>query len=196
MSSDVQFRIVEGNDCVDTIDVEEFKKDFLDPSLSVNDICEKHNISKNNYQRLKKEHFPDTRKPFIVNTAPICDIDRYISQRDGGYVVSKRISGSQRYFGIWNTLEQARTVRDILESNNWDVGLYYELKEHSAKSYPLKNHCREIYDEFRRDYMGGIPYKTLIKKYGITTHQYSVLSKWIREELGIKRKPTVGVVKL
>lgn len=45
---------------------------------------------------------------------------RYISKSGGGFIIQKRINGTNKYFGIYKTLEEAIVVRDKLEANNWE----------------------------------------------------------------------------
>ena len=46
--------------------------------------------------------------------------NRYISKKNRGYFIQKRINDVVEYFGMFRTLEDAREERDFLESINWD----------------------------------------------------------------------------
>lgn len=70
--------------------------------------------------------------------------ERYIhlDQRMGQYIITKTIS-KQHNFGSFNSLEEAKHERDILEKCNWDWDAYvnydFEEKEDGDKENPYKN---------------------------------------------------------
>lgn len=46
--------------------------------------------------------------------------DRYIQYRNGKYYINKQVGKRFEYFGVYKTIEEARSERDYLESIAWD----------------------------------------------------------------------------
>lgn len=190
-----KFRIVE--DTSEFRDIYEYvKQDYLDPKVRVSDILKKYNISNKNYQRIRKEIIEETgvtRKPMDY------DFDehwrhetRFISQvkTTKKFKVVKVMNGKYHHFGVYDDLKTALEVRDILEEANWDKEVYKKLRmEMFGKEIKEKTEIEKIYDEFKKDFLEGFTTKELIRKYGITKTHYNALSKAIRTEMGLHRKP-------
>lgn len=192
------FRIIESHKDYSDI-YEDFKKDYLSKEITVPEILEKYNISQNAYYRIKEEVAEETG----VNSKPTGNCiatkwkyeTRYIEQlkSTGKYRVSKFINGYHKHFGLYNDLKTAIYVRDTLEKNNWSDEAYEKLK---WKIHEVDESTRqtidEIYPEFKKDFMEGHTIKYLMGKYGLTRYKYSVISRLIRSEMGIMRKPQMS----
>ena len=84
--SKLNFRIVENY--TDNIDFDELVKDYLDPTMTLDDICRKHDISRNKYYQVKKRIVEETGveiKPCMIGRRVDEDKNqRYIYKVDKG----------------------------------------------------------------------------------------------------------------
>lgn len=46
--------------------------------------------------------------------------DKYIYKRNGKYQISRNVNKHNVSYGVYNSIEEARNVRDKLVENNWD----------------------------------------------------------------------------
>lgn len=121
MSKKLNFRIVEGEE--DFTDIyEDLKQDFLENNLTQLELLKKYDLSMKKLKNLRKQmedegvEFP---KVYYGKKPPE---DRYIyfNKRDDTYMVQKNIRGRIKRYGSYDTIENARFVRDALVENNWD----------------------------------------------------------------------------
>lgn len=199
MSSSVKprpkFHIIEGADDFSNI-YEEFKEDYLNPNYTVKTIKEKYDLTDNQYRQLKNDVAEETgvnRKPSNTNFERLWVHEtRFIDvlKSTHKFRVSKVIHGNYHHFGVYDNLKTAIYVRDTLEENNWSKEVYKQLRyELFGEEIKDKTVIEEIYDDFKVDFMDGKSIKSLMKKYEISLHHYKTLSRMIRKEEGIKRKP-------
>ena len=185
------FKIVE-NYSVD-VDMDELAKDYLDKSVSVDDICEKYGISRNKYYILKRELVEMTGVEF-KQTAWGGNPNRpskikNIYKRNNRYRIAKTIQNKTYYFGEYDNIEEAVYVRDIMEKHGWDKKYYEEhVKKQFFKSY--NESFGVFFDSFKKDYLEGMTIPKLREKYELSAYRYYYLSALIREEMGLARKPT------
>lgn len=98
------------------VDLEEFKKDYLDKSITARDMQEKYRISPRQYRLVVRQVY-DKYNPKKKSRM----VDKHIYQNGfGKFVIRKRKSGEFGYYGAYDTLKEARTIRDRLISYNWD----------------------------------------------------------------------------
>lgn len=186
------FRIIENY--IDNIDFDELVKDYLDPTMTLDDICRKHDISRNKYYQFKKKIVEETGvkiKPCIIGRRVDDDKDRrYISKVEKGekYRIIKSINQKTHYFGVYDDYETAEEVRDLLIAHDWDVDYY--LEEIKPKYHPIIS--LEIPLGFEDDYL-QLPVSKLMKKYGLSEYQFYLMSMFVKSKLGITRKPMVRV---
>ena len=190
--SKLNFRIVENY--TDDIDFDELVKDYLDPTMTLDDICRKHDISRNKYYQFKKRIVEETGveiKPCIIGRRVDDDKDnRYIYKIDTSdrYRVVKTLNQKTHYFGVYDDYETAEEVRDLLIAHDWDVDYYLnEIKPKYHPTIPL-----EIPFGFEDDYL-KMPVDKLRKKYGLSEYQFCLISMSLKSKLGITRKPMVRV---
>lgn len=103
------------------VDIKEFIKDYCDKSISATKMQKKYEISPRQY-RLVTRHMRETynEKPRYYKSPK----RRYIYRNMYGlYVVRKRIDGVFKYFGTYETLDKAISIRDKLVENNWDKSI-------------------------------------------------------------------------
>ena len=79
---------------------------------TIENTCTKHNIT-----------FKELVEWSLRNTLPAdrySDINKYIYKVDSGYAIKKSIKAVYSYFGVYDSIEDARNVRDKLIDCNWD----------------------------------------------------------------------------
>ena len=107
---------------IDTI-YDDFKTDYLNPLITVNEICSKYNLSNSNYKHLRKRVREETGieiKPNYYHKSGFFDNpNKYIQKQGNRYVIIKTINRKKTYFGGFKRIEDARRKRDELIENNW-----------------------------------------------------------------------------
>ena len=100
------------------VDIKEFIKDYCDKSIKASQMQKKYKISPRQY-RLVTRYMRETyqSKPRYYKSPQRKYIYRDIY---GLYVVRKRIDGVFKYYGAYNTLDEAIKVRDKLIECKWD----------------------------------------------------------------------------
>lgn len=198
VKSKPKFRLIEGGDDYSDI-YEDFKKDYLSVDTTVEEILNKYNITNNKYQQLKKQVAEETgvnRKPSMYGrSSPWIHEKKYIDRMksNGKYRVSKWINGSNRHFGVYDDLETATMIRDKLWVRGWTQKAYREIKiEYFGEDPEEQLNIEEIYDDFKKDFMKGHSVDYLMEKWNLSTHFYRVLSKMIRSEENLVRKPQMS----
>jgi len=195
MGDKLTFRIVEGDQWNSDVDFEQLKLDYLNPDLLVNDILKKHNISRGEYYRLRGRIVEETGVPIKPSSlrggCAIVGIAKHISQDplSQKYRVAKYLNGMLKHFGRYKTLEEAIRVRDVMIDHDWDYDWYLEnIKPHY---FHARQHEKmtDVMADFKKDYMSGMTMHELMKKYGLSTYNYTQLSTSIKHEMGLTRKP-------
>ena len=195
MSEKVNFRIVE-NPRVG-IDYENFKKDFLNPHISKDELIEKYELTMGRYMDYRarvKEETGLSKKPFIYNGGRSNSLgsgSEYIRKINGYYTVVKTFKYNAKNYGSFDDYETAVMVRDKLVESNWDETLAFELKQKYGRKRrkPALEKAEEIYDEFKKYYFDtSIPLKQVFKELGITQSMYSYLLNMIQDEYNINRR--------
>lgn len=99
------------------VDLEEFGKDYEDKSMSATKMQKKYRISPRQY-RLVVRYLVDE----VYRKSKQCQaVDTHIYKSTyGKFVIRKTVGGKFGYYGTYDTLKEARTVRDRLENYNWD----------------------------------------------------------------------------
>lgn len=192
------FRIVENDRDYSEI-YDDFKKDYLSREVTVAHMLEKYDISANKYRQIKKEVAEETGvniKPTMHSVATKWKYEtRYIDKlkNTGKYRVSKFINGFHKHFGVYDDLKTAIYVRDKLEENDWSEEFYETLKwEIHGSEKVVKKDLEEVYDKFKTDFMKGHTIKYLRTKYDLTEYGYITLSRLVRSEMGLVRKPQMS----
>lgn len=182
------FRIVEK--VTPDVDYESFKKDFLDPNVTVDELSERYSLAPSDYREYRDRVLSETgleRKPaFHGRDIKIRD-ETYITRRYNGYDVFKHINGKYKFFGKYKDLGTARFVRDKLIESNWDEGVAEELKKKylSKRIKPARKRALRCFDEFDDYYMNSDYSINEIKEImGITTGVYSHLLSMMRDKYG------------
>lgn len=188
--SKLSFRIVENP--APRVDMEELKKDYLNPMMDVDDICKKHDISRNYYLKLRKDVVKETgvsRKPTKVGARDIkYNKSKNISRNpfSGKYRVTHFQKGKARFFGNYDTFEIAEEVRDLLIEHNWSRDYY------RAVIRPKYNPSLDLStpDGFEEDFCDpSVSMDDLKKKYGLSQYQYRMISSVVKQKYGLFRKP-------
>lgn len=192
----MKFKIVDGNyDDLDGIDYESLKKDYLDPEVTVESICEKHSITRRRFYRIKKQLVEDTgvaRKPTTHRGIGVLKrISANITQdsKTKKFRVAKFVDGKLLHFGGYTALQEAVEVRNIMEEHDWDIDYYHKHIKPSFFKKRMDEPKDKVYEDFVNDYLKGETMNTLLEKYGITKYRYHQLATSIKHEFGIFRKP-------
>lgn len=183
------------------VDYEEFKKDFLDCFVSVDELKEKYGLTNSEFKVYRQRVLDDTglkRKP-TYSYRPIrffgqanCGYRQnaeFIQEKNNGFIISKTTDGHTKYFGRYRDYETAQIVRDKLLESNWDenVGTYYKNKYGVLRGdrKPAFDKAKEIYPEFKELYLNSdLPIKQILKRLNATQRVYSYLIKMVREDMG------------
>ena len=121
VSSDLKFNIIEKRDINEIYPF--FKKDFLNPSNTVDDLKRKFDLSRKEYNNLRSKVFNETglkRKPCSRQQNIIITDDTYLNcTKNEKYIIMKSVDGEMKYFGQYDTKEEALKVRNKLIKQNW-----------------------------------------------------------------------------
>lgn len=99
------------------VDLDEFIKDYEDKSISATKMQKKYRISPRQY-RLVVRHLMDKIYP---KRRKAKSVEKHIYRSTyGKFTVRKTVGGKFGYYGTYDTLKEARNVRDRLEKYNWD----------------------------------------------------------------------------
>ena len=172
--------------------MEELKKDYLNPKMEVKDICKKHDISRNRYNKLRREIVAETgvtHKPTAIGGRDI----RYNKLKhihkvelSGKYRLTAYKDGKIHFYGNYDTLETAKEVRDLMIEHDWDRNYYDKFIR--TKYHPNLDMSTPV--GFEDDFMSGMPVKELRGKYNLTQYQYRLIAMAIKQKHGLYRKPT------
>lgn len=120
----MRFHIVEGEDnsSLDKI-YNNFKEDFLNPTVTIDDLRSKFDLSHRMYNVLRSRVLKETglkRKPQKRPNSKVIGKHTYIQSNNGTYRIVKYIDGCLQNFGNYKDLETAIKVRDKLIACDWD----------------------------------------------------------------------------
>ena len=191
------FRIIEGYE--PDVDYEEFKKDFLDPYILVDELRKKYGISPRKYNEYRARVLKETglwRKPNVAQQRflkglPLtrdCQCAEYIQNVNGDFLIVKTICYDTHYYGRYTDYETALKVRDILIENNWDKELGEELKRIYGKKRlrPSLDKAKELYDEYEYRYFNekDTLVEDIKEEMGISKATYHYMLMLLREKHG------------
>lgn len=126
---DMDFNIVEGGMDYDEF-YEDFKLDFLNPKMTIDEIVEKYGISKNRYSTLRKRVCEETG----LKGKPMKHFDgksgRDYVQRRGKdkWVIVKKIGEKRVHFGMYDNFDTAVKIRNELMECGWDKTKFPEIR--------------------------------------------------------------------
>jgi len=104
--------VIEG----ETLPLKELLQDIKNNTLTFKAISQKYDTTPKRITRIAKEHgCSRTRGAWKKHDLPL-----YVHlSRCGNYVVQKNIRGKMKYFGTFNTVEEAEERIDYLKHNGW-----------------------------------------------------------------------------
>lgn len=183
----MNFRIVDGEN-----DYEEkyakFEELYCDSEMNIKDICSSLHLTNRMYRKMRQEVVNKTGYKRPVFKKVSFAEDKYIHRTEADHFeIRKRIDGKQISFGTFETMSIARNVRDFLEMNNWDSELIPFVKE----QYPIPSFPDNFkkYNEFKKEFLDGTCVRDLRTMFDLSQHNYYLLSRKVRDECGLKRKP-------
>ena len=101
----------------------QFQKD-LKKGMTIEEALIKNNLDfKTAIQQIKPKRKPYNCKKLINNPS------QYISLQKKKYVLRKFVKGKTRWFGTYNTLEDAIKVREYMKEHGWDQDKVDEVCE-------------------------------------------------------------------
>lgn len=191
-----KFRIIEGGSELKYNEIyEDFKADYLSPNITVKEMLKKYDISSSTYNQLRKRVAEETgvnqkmsKVKYIRSWTHHSRFIDYMKTSDK-FRVSKVILGKKTHFGLYDDIETAVYVRDKLEKNNWSQQTYKEIRKEIFGEVDKIENVDEFYDDYKKDFMNGESNKYLRAKYGVSKWVCNQLSRRIRSEEGILRKP-------
>lgn len=92
--------------------MKEHIRNELRSGLTISEVCTEHGISFQQLCALMKKGEP-------INQENRSTGEKYISFLGGRYVLRKTLKRKMRYFGSYNSLEDAVKVRDYMIENGW-----------------------------------------------------------------------------
>lgn len=117
----MNFNIIEGYD--DGVDIEEFRKDYLNVDLTRLQICEKWGITLKNYNKYRKrlvEAYGYGKRKVTSTGRPSLSYEyRYIYKYTDGYHLMRTINGLLWTVGVFPSPAEAKFRRDELEQYGW-----------------------------------------------------------------------------
>lgn len=139
-NKELNFRVVESSSNEIEDIYEEFKKDFLNPKMSVIEIKKKYDLGRAQYKHLRLQVLDETglqEKPSLRGGRNLTIRDsRYIViHKNGTATIFKSINKIKKNFGRYPNFESACLVRDKLVEENWNEDLAEKLK----KKYSIRN---------------------------------------------------------
>ena len=201
MTDKPNFNIVETK--FEPLDYDAFKEDFLDPFMNVEEIKEKYNIKKGDYDYYRKRVLKDTglkRKPYFKHGGNFGDYVKtnpnqfeFIRKQNNTYLIVKTIDWKTRYYGRYADYGTAKMVRDKLIQSDWDEALAVVLKDKygmKKRSNAIVIRAEEIYEQYKDLYMNSsLTVSEINKMYGVSSRCYDFLLKMLREDNVPQRKP-------
>lgn len=179
------------------IDYEEFKDDFCNTFISVEDMKNKYDLTPSEFREYRRRVMDETglkRKPRYTY-APIHFFSdaKFIQKKSNGYIVVKKFVINHeihaRYYGRYADYDTAKMVRDKLVESNWDdrLGDYlknkYGLKQMTFR--PAYDKAVLVYPEFKELYLhSSLKVNDIKKKLNIGQRAYNYCLNMVREELG------------
>lgn len=187
------FKIVEGDD---DFDWDSFTKDYVEMKLTRKQICEKYDLSLNQYGTRSRRVQRDTGFKRPKGHSPLKHEQLYIHPtRYDTYSISKRINdGTERCLTV-SDKETAIKVRDILVENDWSLDVIDECRRKygTAKGRktgdllksPVRFEALKHYDEFKKLFFDfSLTGADIERKLGITKYQYYALRDKLTMEIG------------
>ena len=111
------FRIIEGE--YEDIDYESFKKDYMNQFVHKSEILKKYGLKHNRYLKYGRRVYEETgfkRKSGVPYPKDMTNIRR---AGHGKYSIYKVVNGKKLFYGTYDTVEEARKVRNFLIEHNW-----------------------------------------------------------------------------
>lgn len=128
MNKRPNFKIVENSE---TVNYEDFKKDYMGNELTVDQIRKKYNLGNCAYYGLIKKVEEETgfyRKK-TNKTKNTREPKYYTGDKYRGYSVQKIINNKRFYFGNYRTIDEAKKVVEWLKEHNWDKNSFERWRE-------------------------------------------------------------------
>ena len=110
------FNIIEGH--YEDIDYESFKEDYMNMFIPKSEILKKYDLTHNRYLKYGRQVYKDTGFK-RSSGVPSVGMNTNIKSTGKRFRVDKEIKGKKFYCGTYDTIEDARRVRDFLVEHNW-----------------------------------------------------------------------------
>lgn len=95
------------------VNITELQKDFKS-GMSIEDVLKKHKINLPVAMKLMNKRLTKQKKEYKSTG------EEYISYQYEKYNITKEVNGKSKYFGGYDTLEDAIKVRDYLKVHGWN----------------------------------------------------------------------------
>lgn len=184
----LNFVVVEG--VTNTLDLDEiyedFKKDYLNPNYTADQVRRKHNLEPRDYKTLNNRVREETglkKKPTLMNS--FADGTTNIYKLKNCYGIRKYIDGELTYFGYYPDMDTAMMVRDKLYEAQWDKSVGDKLYEEYGVDKGNYHHedISKLLPEFKHLY-ADVPthVEDIYKKLRIGGGTYTLLLRMLREK--------------
>ena len=111
------FRIIEGE--YEDIDYESFKEDYMNLFVTKSEILEKYDLTHNRYCRYGNRVYEETGFKRKSGVQPVTDMLNIRSASKGKYRIDKQIGHRKLYCGTYDSLDEAKRVRNFLVKHDW-----------------------------------------------------------------------------
>ena len=117
----MNFKVIE-NSYVDWETIEEdFTTKYLFSSIKNNDLRMEYNMTHREFQdccNMVNQTYGLSRRPFWKHRQGSC---KYFYKVKNGFIIMKRISGENVYFGFTNSLSVAKELVELCKKASWDI---------------------------------------------------------------------------
>lgn len=115
--------IIEEND---TLNYEEFKQDYINKKISVQEIRDKYHLGMSRYKNLAREVREETGayRSNKSNKNP-----KYYCRRKNSFIIQKRLNGECISFGQYKNETTTKKMVELLKGSDWDRTRVLEFKE-------------------------------------------------------------------
>lgn len=121
----MNFNIIENYDVLENINIDSFVNDYNDKDLSINKLCEKHELGYGRYKKIVNE---------LRDTYGYCEGSRKFRKGKHGYSFSKFYHYSKnhdvfviqrkgKFYCNAKTEDEAKKIVEFLKQHNWDKEL-------------------------------------------------------------------------
>lgn len=195
VNREINFKIVEREE----FPYEDFKRDYQDLRLSVQDLRDKYDLSRGRYYNKSKQVQKETGFHRMKGHSG-GKYGKYIKKTKDKYIVYRNLpNGTQRYGGRYSDLTTARIVRNYLIEHDWSTEasnyckqVYGDYDDGWKEPNKLRIEAIDKFDTFKNYFFDGEhTIQDILTELNFTKWQYQVCRDILSDEYPNLRKPPV-----